>query len=143
MIQTTLNILHLGGLSTVDIPILGRDGSIQGWDSITVPGKLHKTVIQRNINHLQQASPTLLGSGEGYDLFHGDKRHQTAEAVLTSNLEWKYPTDEVNQQINQIQWAYNKDELKEEADVINCLISDNKDESTELLPSGRHIVHYK
>ena len=39
--------MHLGGLSTVDIPILGRDGSIQGWDSITVPEKLHKTVIQR------------------------------------------------------------------------------------------------
>ena len=55
--------------------------------------------------------------------------------------------DEVNQWINHLQQAYNKDELKEEADTINCLISEdkfkkyfcNKDESTEQQSRSRQV----
>ena len=59
--------------------------------------------------------------------------------------------EEVNQWVQQLRRAYNKDELQSEIKAINRLILEdnfrkyfkNKDKSTESLPSGRHMGHYK
>ena len=107
-------------------------------------------VIQRNINHLQQASPTPFGHGKGYELLHGPERHITADKILNGTLEWKYPMEEVNEWVDQLQRAYKEDELQQEVDNINRPISEdefikyfkNKDELTKSSPSGRHIGHY-
>ena len=124
-IRATLHRLHAGGLALVDVTILHDDGTIGGWESITDPKRLHDMVIERNINHLQQASPTPFGHGKGYDLLHGPERHTTAEKILNGTLEWKYPMEEVNKWVEQLQRAYKEDKLQQEVDNINCPISED------------------
>ena len=64
-IRNTLNRIKAGGLSGVDVPILGADGNIRGWKSITEKKDLHETVVERNLQHLHQASSTPVGQGAG------------------------------------------------------------------------------
>ena len=75
-ICTTLGRLKSGRLAGVDIFILAENREIYGWISVTKPDKLNKVITQRNRNHLHQASPTPLGHGERYELFHGEGRHE-------------------------------------------------------------------
>ena len=77
-ICTTLGWLKSGDLVGVDRLILAENGEISGWRSVTKPDELNKVITQRNRNNLHQASPTPLGHGKGYELFHGKGRHKTA-----------------------------------------------------------------
>ena len=129
----------------------GDDGNVRGWESITEPSLLHDTVVERNRNHLHQASPTPFGHGEGYDLLHGDNRDETAEKILNGSLKWQHPMEEVNRWVKQLQRAYCEEDLRAETEAINRLTTEgefrtyfkNKPESTESSPSGRHVGHYK
>ena len=51
---------------------------------------------------MHQAAPTLVGHGEGYELFHDQDRHKTAQKVLEGQLEWKHPVEEVNEYIENL-----------------------------------------
>ena len=84
-IRNTLNRINTGGLAGVDIPLYGDDGAIRGWKSITESNELHGVLVDRNLEHLHQASATPIGHWEGYDLFHGPNRHETANAILRVN----------------------------------------------------------
>ena len=55
----------------MDVPILGEDGEVRGWKTITDSTILHNKIVEQNLDHLHQASTTPLGHGEGYELFHG------------------------------------------------------------------------
>ena len=150
-IRTTLGRLKSGGLAGVDVPILTSDGEISGWRSITKPEQLNDVITARNRKHLHQAAPTSMGNGEGYDLFHGEDRHDTAKKVLAGELEWRHPVEEVNRFIDNLQTAFDEEKLQEEARKINAPVTvgefrhyfKKKKESTESSPSGRHIGHYK
>lgn len=150
-IRKTLRRVKTGGLAGVDVPVYGEDGSISGWKSITGSNSLHEKLVERNRTHLSQATPTPLGHGQGYDLFHGPDRHKTAEAVLRGELDWEHPMEEVNKFIAQLKTAHDPEELAEEIAKINGDITaeefrfyfKKKEESTESLPSGRHVGHYK
>ena len=63
-----------------------------------------------------------MGHGKGYELFHGENRHETARQVLEGRLEWKHPVDEVNKYIENLQQAYKADILQEETKRINAVI---------------------
>ena len=131
--------------------MIGDDGEVKGWTSITEPGNLHDVVAKRNQKHLNQAAPTPLGHSRGYQLFHGEERHDTARKVLNGELEWKHLMDEVNDFVNNLSHVYNEEALAKESNLINAAITveefrhylKNKKESTESLPLGRHIGHYK
>ena len=150
-IRTTLGRLKSGGLAGVDVPVLGPAGEITGWRSVTEPEELHEVVTERNKRHLHQAAPTPLGHGEGYKLFHGEERHDTARKVLRGALEWRHPLPEVNKFIRNLRRNFNEETLKEEMEKINAPVTaaefryyfSKKKESTESSPSGRHIGHYK
>ena len=108
-------------------------------------------LVDRNLEHLHQASATPIGHGEGYDLFHGPNRHETAKAILEGKLEWKHPIEEVYVFVSNMEKAYNTESLAEEVEQINKAVTaaefksyfKRKDESTESSPSRRHIGHYK
>ena len=150
-IRTTLGRLKAGGLAGVDVPIIGADGEITGWRSVTEPEELHELISVRNKKHLNQAAPTPLGHGEGFRLFHGKDRHDTARKVLNGELEWRHPISEVNDFIGHLKKAFNEEKLREETKKINVPVTtaefrfyfSKKKESTESSPSGRHIGHYK
>lgn len=150
-IRNTLNRINAGGLAGVDVPLYGDSGAICGWKSITESNELHQVLVDRNLEHLHQASATPIGHGEGYELFHGPDRHETARAVLEGKLEWKHPIEEVNLFVSNMERAYDPEELAEEVERINKEVTveefksyfKRKDESTESSPSGRHIGHYK
>ena len=134
----------MGGLTGVNVLIMSENREVQGWRSITEPGKLHDTVAARNSRHLNQAAPTPIGHGVGYNIFHGEDRHDTAKKVLNRELKWEHPMEEVNQWIAHLQRAYSEEELKEEIDAINRPITTEdfrkyfgtKQESTKSSPSG-------
>ena len=135
----------------MDVPVLGEDGEVKGWRSITNREDLHATVVERNRNHLHKDSATPIRHEEGYDLFHGLDQHNTTKEVLDRKLEWEHPVEEVNDFISNMKIAYDPDALQEEVDKINeDIAADNfryyfahKDDSTELSSSGRHIGYYK
>ena len=134
----------------VDVPILADNGEIKGWCSVTKPSELNKVITQKNQRCLHQAVSTPLGHGEGFELFHGEDRHETAKKVLAGKLEWKYLVDEVNNYIENIQQAYDAKGLQEEIKIINatvtveefCYYFTKNKESAESSPSGWHIGHW-
>ena len=122
-IQTTLNWLKSGGLEGVDVLVMGDNGELQGWRSVTNPSELHRTVTDRNRTHLNQAAPTPLGHGPGYQLFHGEDQHYTARKVLNGELDWQHPMEEVNDFINNLSRVYDKAALEEKTKLINASIT--------------------
>ena len=150
-IRNTLGRLNTGGLAGVDVPIVGEDDEITGWRSVTEVDELHDVVARQNWQHLHQAAPTPIGHGEGYNLFHGNDRHDTAKKVLDGKLDWRHPAEEVNRFVANMRQAYNDETLQHEADKTNALVTvaefksyfRKKKESTESSPSGQHIGHYK
>lgn len=150
-IRNTLGRLRSGGLAGVDVPVVSAEGEIEGWRSVTGSEELHEVVTQRNLRHLNQAASTPMGSGEGYNKFHGDERHETARKVLSGEMDWQHPVEEVNKFIENLRLAFDKDHMQVEAKKINAPVTagefrhffKGKKESTESSPSGRHIGHYK
>ena len=150
-IRTTLGRMSGGGLAGVDVPIFSHSGEISGWRSITEPEQLNEVITERNRRHLHQAAPTPMGNGEGYRLFHGEARHDTARKVLAGEMEWKHPIEEVNKFVENLRIAFDVRALEDEAARINKPVTagefrhyfKKKRECTESSPSGRHIGHYK
>ena len=108
-----LGQLKSGGLASVDIPVLVENGEIKGWYLVTEPTESNKVITRRNLQHLHQATPTPLGHGEGYKLFHIKERHKTANNVLAGELKWKHPVEEVNVYIKNSKKSSNEEVLKE------------------------------
>ena len=108
-------------------------------------------VVDRNRKHLNKAAATPFGNREGFELLHGSNWHQTAEDILSGRLQWRHPMQEVNNLIDQLRHAFDPDQLNEETDKINRILSNEefvryfktKSKSTESLPSGWHMGHYK
>ena len=107
--------MKTGGLAGVDIPHISADGEIRGWRSITEPEMLHEVITQQNLRHLHQAAPNPLGNGDGYNTFHGKDRHKTARKVLSGELEWRHPVEEVKKFIDNLRVAFDREGLQEEA----------------------------
>ena len=117
-------------------------GGIKGWRSVTNSNELHKAVAERNSKHLRQALAAPMGHGEGFELFHGPNRHNTAKAVLEGKMEQKHPIEEVSKYISNMKVAYDPEALAEEVEMINRDVTEedfrfyfkHKDESTVLSP---------
>ena len=62
-----------------------------------------------------------MGHSTGYDLFHGQDRHDTARKVLGGKLEWEHPMEEVNEYIDNLQRAFDADKLQEEVKLTTQL----------------------
>ena len=65
-IRNTSNLVKSGGISGVDVPVMGEDKEIKDWESITDIVVLHDVVVERNLKHLHQVLATPIGHGEGY-----------------------------------------------------------------------------
>ena len=96
---------------------------ITAWQSVTAPDELNEAITQRNRRHLHQAAPTPEGHGKGYNLFHGQDRHDTARKVLEGQLEWTHPVEEVNEYIDNLQRAFDADKLQDKVKLINAVVT--------------------
>ena len=108
-IRGVLQRLKKGGITHLDIPIYDRHHNIIGWDTISSKDEVHQALINRNHKHLNQASKTPFGHGEGYNLIHDeDKREASIQAILDGTFTWKHRYDMVKTWVENLKRAYDK-----------------------------------
>ena len=57
------------------------NGEIIGWRTICDGEEVHSAIIERKMEHLEKAKPTLFGSSVGYDHLHGEDRLVNMENI--------------------------------------------------------------
>ena len=130
---------------------MNEEGEITGWDVLCTKAAIHDQIVRRNHEHMNQASATPFGNGDGYDALHGLARQTVMDQIHNGELKWKDPVEEVNRWVDELQATYNQENLADEVNQIGKAISVKefcrfyklKQESTESSPSGRHVGHYK
>lgn len=85
-----------GTLGKVELPVK-HDGDIVGWRKISDLVELQERVVERNQNHLNQARPTLFGSGPPvFELLHSYQRLKHMEDISSGRRTSQYIVPEVD-----------------------------------------------
>ena len=107
-----------GSLSKIEVPI-EYNGKIVGWKTLCETEEVHEAIVARNIKHLDQASETPFGSGEGYEHLHGPDRWKNMHDITNRVSKFKGATEEINKWIDSLQRAYGPNKLRRVVDHIN------------------------
>ena len=97
---------------------MNDDGEITGWDVLCTKASIHDQIVRRNHEHMNQASATPFGNGDGYDALHGSARQTVMDQIHNGELKWKDPVEEVNQWVDELQATYDQEKLADEVNQI-------------------------
>ena len=95
-IKSTLNRIKNSSLKRLEVPLVDDDGEITGWDVLCTKAAIHDRIVKRNHEHMNQASATPFGNGEGYDVLHGPARQTVMDQIHRGDLKWNDPVEELN-----------------------------------------------
>ena len=96
--------------------MVNDDGEITGWDVLCTKAAIHDQIVRRNHEHMNQASATPFGNGDGYDALHGLARQTVMDQIHNGELKWKDLVKEVNQWVDELQAAYDQGNLADEVE---------------------------
>ena len=122
-IKRTLNRLKNSSLKRLEVPVVNEEGETTGWDVLCTKAAIHDQIVRRNHKHMDQASATLFGSGDGYDALHGLAHKSVMDQIHKGDLKWKDPVEEVNRWVGELQAAYDGKNLIDEVNQIGKAIS--------------------
>ena len=92
-IKSTLNRMKNSSLKRLEVPLVNDDGEITGWDVLCTKAAIHDQIVKRNHEHMNQASATPFGNGEGYDALHGPARQTAMDQIHQGDLKWNDPVE--------------------------------------------------
>ena len=135
---------------SVDVPLEDDYGKVIGWDTVSSQHDVHEAIIKRNHKHFSQAKNTPFCKGKHHKDITGDNKEDNINAILEGKYDTTNSSPAIREYVHGLCRAYDE-KFKNEADRINDPVSfqdfihyfKHKKESTESLPSGRHVGHYK
>ena len=87
-ILAALGKSHRGGLCKVDVPI-EENGVTTQWRTVTDTRDLKYLIVDRNRECLQQADQNPFGTGEGYEMLHGEYCFINMNKILEGQFTYK------------------------------------------------------
>ena len=122
-IKSTLNRLKNSSLKRLEVPVVNEEGEITGWDVLCTKAAIHDQIVRQNHEHMNQASATPFGNGDGYDALHGPARQNVMDQIHNGELKWKDLVEEVNRWVDALQVTYDQENLADEVNQIGKAIS--------------------